>query len=367
MKLQDAVITPQSTRVLQYDILRALAIFFVVIGHAIQARTDFDNNSIFKAIYIFHMPVFFYICGMVYGLKPLTLTWIQFGRGTVKRAEQLLLPFFAWYAVYYFIKEPSRTLTEHFLLLYKSADNGLWFFWVLFCINLLADLGKIIHARTKIPFWIIGLAGIYLFTSFTNFLNNHDLNRLSVGLIEWYLPFFLAGIYHRQLIAAFGKYEKLFGIVCSIAFPFMVHYWFRNFHIDSYSIINNMVNLPQNHIVYRVLARVYTLISVYIFILVDALIPYIYAAVGMMMFFMLAKRLYAANRYVEKAMVFIGQRTLEVYAIHFFFIGFIYFSSNTLIDVLISSIVAVSLALLISEYLIKPSPAASLLLLGRRS
>jgi fucose 4-O-acetylase-like acetyltransferase len=82
---------------------------------------------------------------------------------------------------------------------------------------------------------------------------------------------------------------------------------------------------------------------------------------------MLAKQLYASNEILEKVMVFLGQRTLEIYAIHFYFIGVRYFPSNMMWDCFLASAGAIMLALLISEYLIKPVPIASWLLLGRRS
>ena len=60
-------------RIYLYDNVKCLAIFLVVIGHAINFLTDFDGNnlekSMYSLIYAFHMPLFIFISGLF--VKPM--------------------------------------------------------------------------------------------------------------------------------------------------------------------------------------------------------------------------------------------------------------------------------------------------------
>lgn len=60
-------------RIYLYDNVKCLAIFLVVIGHAINFLTDYDGNnlekSMYSLIYAFHMPLFIFISGLF--VKPM--------------------------------------------------------------------------------------------------------------------------------------------------------------------------------------------------------------------------------------------------------------------------------------------------------
>lgn len=73
---QENMLTPNcsSSRNLLIDFMRGIAICLVVLGHNIQygsgrnflVSSDFYNNSVFKLIYSFHMPLFALIAGYVF-------------------------------------------------------------------------------------------------------------------------------------------------------------------------------------------------------------------------------------------------------------------------------------------------------------
>ncbi len=76
------------TRRTDIDMAKGLAILLVVFGHLV-ARTDPAGvgwyEPLRRAVYGFHMPLFFYLAGLVYALRPGFLG---------KRAVRLLVPFF---------------------------------------------------------------------------------------------------------------------------------------------------------------------------------------------------------------------------------------------------------------------------------
>lgn len=52
------------------DVFKGILIILMVLGHVIQtiiSPDDFDNNIVFKVIYSFHMPAFFFISGYLDG------------------------------------------------------------------------------------------------------------------------------------------------------------------------------------------------------------------------------------------------------------------------------------------------------------
>lgn len=55
------------SRELNIDALRGVAILLVVVGHVIQYKNfvEYNDNIVFRAIYSFHMPLFFLISGIV--------------------------------------------------------------------------------------------------------------------------------------------------------------------------------------------------------------------------------------------------------------------------------------------------------------
>lgn len=83
----DAVSLPATaTRLPAIDIAKGIGILFVVLGHNPVFRRSV--HSLYEAVYLFHMPLFFFLSGVTF--RPVTL------RETCrKRARSLLVPYFA--------------------------------------------------------------------------------------------------------------------------------------------------------------------------------------------------------------------------------------------------------------------------------
>ena len=67
------------------DAAKAIAIYFVIVGHAVSSRTE-----VFRFIFAFHMPFFFFISGYCFSEKSFAA-----GLGTFvkKRAKKMLVPY----------------------------------------------------------------------------------------------------------------------------------------------------------------------------------------------------------------------------------------------------------------------------------
>ena len=72
-EVQHLSVNPPKERIYLYDNIKCLAIFLVVIGHAINFLTDFEGNglekSLYSLIYAFHMPLFIFVSGLF--VKPM--------------------------------------------------------------------------------------------------------------------------------------------------------------------------------------------------------------------------------------------------------------------------------------------------------
>lgn len=111
-------------RIIWIDVLKCLAIFFVLWGHCIQhfTNSDFSNNPVFLFIYSFHMPLFM----MLSGYFASKLEKRSFRDVFTSKFLQLLLPTIIFGIVYW--------LQSRFLLhqTHKDIISCLWYyFWFL--------------------------------------------------------------------------------------------------------------------------------------------------------------------------------------------------------------------------------------------
>lgn len=79
------------------DAVKALAIIFVVWGHAIQyfhgVGYDYWSDPVFKFIYSFHMPIFSWVSGYLFSRSLQRYTTLNL---IFRKAKTLLLPCISW-------------------------------------------------------------------------------------------------------------------------------------------------------------------------------------------------------------------------------------------------------------------------------
>ena len=161
-------------RISWIDICRGLGMILVLYGHV------FTDDSQRYLIYSFHMPLFFFLSGLVF--KPVLNKPLK--TIIIKHFKQLLLPYFAFAIFTYLfalLTNPLRDLTpggiawQLFGILYGSGNNGmlgfnvvLWFLPCLFITKLTFALitRKVLSNKTiGLILAASGFAG-YLFSQF---------------------------------------------------------------------------------------------------------------------------------------------------------------------------------------------------------
>jgi fucose 4-O-acetylase-like acetyltransferase len=294
------------------DCLKGLAIILVVAGHAAQNSTaDFDNLFAFRAIYSFHMPMFMFVAGMVIAVslrkaipvQQLAMTVWSIAVGVPKRVGRLLVPFFAWGIVaLLYPGKPEETLVSWLEKLVATPDNGLWFLLVLFdcyliiapCLILAAVLLTIGGSDRHSPAFrclivslllLVGMVALYFVGTGFGF-----------ALARNYFPFVALGILYQMFLPRGLPLSVRIG--SWVAFMLLVPFWYR---LQGFSFLTG---LPHNFLLNTVLKAVVALSGTSITIDIARLIERY------------------GHALVRQAIGHCGKRSLEIYALHFYFFGY---------------------------------------------
>ena len=188
----------ESTHIKYIDILRAIAIILVIIGHIPYPGFNTDCH---KWVYSFHIPLFFFVSGI-------TLTFtkyknITFKKIIEKRFHRIYLPFLIWGIVLALPTISLMTIPKLFYGTHQSiaqvSNSSLWFLPVLFVSTIFLDtlfFFFIKQSRTKlmITFLLFLLVAILIPSQNTiqGLLGGHNI-PLGLDIILMAIVFMLSG------------------------------------------------------------------------------------------------------------------------------------------------------------------------------
>ena len=184
------------------DIIKGIAIFFVLWGHSIQCIAGdegFFSNWMIKFIYSFHMPLFMMISGYLF-FKSCHRSFLTILKG---RLISLGIPFIVWNFLLYIRKCVFDFLTTHiihfnFSEMLNALVSGLWFLSSIFIITMLSSI--IVKLFKKYKYVISAVTWICLIL----------LNRLVGDHTADLFPFFIFGFAiaeNKKLFASINKYS----------------------------------------------------------------------------------------------------------------------------------------------------------------
>ena len=204
------------------DTVKGLAIFLVVFGHCIQyfngseflTSGAFFDDTMFRVIYSFHMPLFALVSGYLFYSSASRRTPLE---AVMKQARGLLLPALSWMVLYRLLAFCVKTMRGDFPGLEYLTSGlisgfiyGLWFLWAMFWCSLAVVIAeKFFHGRTS---FYVFLAVVSLFVP----------DKLNTALHSFVYPYFAAGyIWHREgfdtKINVFPSWLKISGSIAVIA------------------------------------------------------------------------------------------------------------------------------------------------------
>lgn len=222
----------RATRIGWLDTARGLGMIAVVVGHALGGLIDAPGRAVpahfrdlFTAIYIFHMPLFFFLSGLL-----VTRRLDKSRKGfLIDLAIAIAYPYFLWSIVQYcaiyaagaLVNRPVTVFWPVILKLPFQAISQFWFLYVLFLLHLaawfvvprwgtrallaLALLAKIAILLVPMPV-MLRLAMIHgLFYGAGVWAGGGGVERARIALVErgWLLPLIaVAGVAACVIAAA---------------------------------------------------------------------------------------------------------------------------------------------------------------------
>lgn len=201
-----------SRRILYLDVVKALAITLVCIGHAPLLVTMREPSVLCEWIYSFHMPLFMLMCGF-FSMHAMTQPFKPF---VIRKAKQLIIPA---------VTIPLLTVIACALMgedgiattAKAEAIGGMWFLKTLFAcyvyvwivINVFHkicdksgrhnDVALLFAALLSIVFALVFPHGYFL-------------------QFNWMLLFFWTGFFLKKYYGSYERYRTIIAIIAAIAF-----------------------------------------------------------------------------------------------------------------------------------------------------
>ena len=142
MTLPESPIHQPAQRDAVLDMAKGMAILLVVLGHTLQGLTSqFDDLPAFRVIYSFHMPLFAFLAGAAatHWLRVIEAPGPLAARAGLavsrirRAAVHLLLPFAAWTLLGWWMGARDTPVADYLLRVLRQPDVSLWFlpciFW----------------------------------------------------------------------------------------------------------------------------------------------------------------------------------------------------------------------------------------------
>lgn len=190
------------------DFLQFIGPIFVIIGHAMNGLTyNPILNPIKDWIYIFHMPLFFFISGYLFIYKEglQNKSYKDFIKGKFLR---LMLPYIVLNIIFIipkflgsaFIKDQVEFSLQYFIYIFLAPRANiwghLWFLFALFLVYLISPIFEVIRKNKKKVYWVILIIAcllIFLFRPIhSDWFAANDLQKdllyFVIGMLIAYVP-----------------------------------------------------------------------------------------------------------------------------------------------------------------------------------
>ena len=150
-----------------FDIVRGFAIILVVMGHVIQCgmgepyfiNERYYENSLFKIIYSFHMPLFMLVSGYFFAIAISQKSSVDIVK---RRIKSLLIPVLVWTLIPFvvFLLEDAPRAEIFSLQLVRwyinLAKGNLWFLWAVFYNSLIVLLiNRFLKDSVLVYLWVL--------------------------------------------------------------------------------------------------------------------------------------------------------------------------------------------------------------------
>lgn len=214
---------------------RGIAVFLMLWGHCVQYcctdAFDFFDNSAYRFIYSFHMPLFMLISGYLfaYSIQKYTLKTL-----IIRRTQAMLQPIFMITCLdYYLTKGIYACWKGEYKLLLDArwieslGGSLLWFLWCVLCLSLIAAIAfcGIKSVPLRVVVLILGVGVALLFPN--------------KQMILFMYPYFFAGLCWARWKARVPKYIHYLKYASLVLFPMMLPFFQRDHYIYTTGLLGN--------------------------------------------------------------------------------------------------------------------------------
>ena len=342
----------QSERNNTIDIIKAVAIILVCIGHSIQFGSGsivlseelFFDNICFKIIYSFHMPLFMLISGYLFYSSANKRTWKN---NIFLKIQTLIVPNLFWSIIPFMITLRNRENSSFFSLViqyFSVLMHNNWFLWAVFWCSFIVIITRYFLEDNLIFYLAFFSLSFFLFDEF------------NLNLYKYMYPYFLLGYFFHKFD---GKrvWKKVYNAVCfKIIIGILFVFLLLNFDKDMY-IYTSGYQLQKGDLFYQ--------LYIDLFRLTIGVMGSI-CAIYIVTFF----EKYISDR-IRNLLIYIGKNTMGIYIVSVlvqsYFLSYLTKSINGIsyILVLFETIYVMLISILCIK-VIKICPILNKLLLGQK-
>ena len=333
-------------RDLSIDVLRGLAAFMVVFTHVIQLYGDSSNNFVNNAMLSLQIPLFMMVSGYTSKYTKPIITLNALSSQVVKRSRLLLLPWFTWSLLLYIIYKSDVPILEHVGHVAYHMEGAYWFLFSLWCLNLACVVASYFNARFSKQGGVLSFLVSFIMVLGIFFVIGYmcGLSFLGIKYTLFYSLFFLLGYFLAK-----DKVEK-FLLQGNIWSNILLFISFVLFFVVVCKV--NVFELPET----------------LMFILLRLMI----SLMGCLVLFYTVKIIrWERTDILTKSVLWGGQKSLEIYVIHYLFLRIFLKVSPIQINTVASMVETIEyfLILLVITYvtieIIDKNPLSRLLLFGK--
>lgn len=212
------------SRILWVDVCKGLGISAVVLGHTLDR-----NRKVTQFLFLFHMPLFFFISGYLHHLQP---SFPAFFR---KKSAHLLLPYFSFVVLLYPIE--FLHVVQNRLPWSRSFLDLLWggsrmvgvydVFWFIPCLFLTQQVMNYLLLKLRLPavvsICLLCLGASYLASSYFPILSF----PFSAEVVPAAIPFFFCGYLCRNFLPERALWIDLSALACTAGSALLIAAGYR--------------------------------------------------------------------------------------------------------------------------------------------
>lgn len=213
--------TTEKKRFDDLDIAKCFGILLVYIGHCEVGADSISFDRLQAWIYSFHMPLFFFISGILFSNKN-NRSFLFFLK---KRIVSFILPY-VFFSLFNFLILSLFDMDVPNFLVRGWGQNPLWFIPVLFA----CEIFHFVFFQ-KVKIWLKILSGAcFVFLLFFHFLNN-PYGPYCLATVPWFFLFYVGGFFSKSCIDVLrnSKNKQRIVLISCLVLHSVLFFIMRNF------------------------------------------------------------------------------------------------------------------------------------------